>query len=394
VLQEQVVNLRPDQIEITLTTTAFQTRSESPSPVMSKEDASRLPSLDGLRAISIVLVFVGHLTGTKGFPSIPQIGDYAHLGVVVFFVISGFLITRLMLLEHEKFGNISLGLFYARRALRLLPAAYAYTFCVALMWATGFAHLHTRDMLHALTYTVNYEIDRPWALGHLWSLSIEEQFYFLWPFTFVLLRPHRVGWAAFGAMLLGPIARVAMLFLFRGSPYRDLEIFPVVADSLATGCMLAIIRGWLEGKTWYLRLFKPAYSVGLIVLVFVVNHFMGYGVPIALGTSVINICLAILIHRSVYCHSDLFGRFLNWKPVAFVGVLSYSLYLWQQLFLNRTSASWVCAFPLNLVFAVSVALASYYLLETPLLKLRHKLRIRRPKADLLPLSLEECQPEN
>lgn len=151
--------------------------------------------------------------------------------------------------------------------------------------------------------------------------------------------------------------------------------------------MLAMIRESLEVKAWYLGLFKPIYSVGLIVLVFAINHFMGYGVSIAFGTSIINICLAILIHRSVYCYRDWLGRFLNWKPVAFVGVLSYSLYLWQQLFLNRNSASWVCAFPLNLVFAVSAALASYYFLEKPLLSLRHRLRIRRAKPDLMSVAI-------
>src|SRR5206468_1424724 len=161
----------------------------------------------------------------------------------------------------------------------------------------GFVQLHSRDMWHALTYTVNYQIGRSWDFGHLWSLSVEEQFYLLWPFTFVLFKPKRAHWAALGAMLLGPLARAGAMFLFRGSPYRDLEMFPMVADSLATGCMLAMSRESLEDKAWYLGLFKPIYSVGLIVLVFAINHFMGYGVSIAFGTTIINICLAILIHR-------------------------------------------------------------------------------------------------
>lgn len=182
-------------------TASTQTRSRFLSPVSSNEDATRLPSLDGLRAVSIALVFLGHLSGTKGFPNLVQIGDYAHLGVVAFFVISGFLITRLMLLEHAKFGDVSLRLFYARRALRLLPAAYTYTLCVGLMWAAGFIQLHSRDMWHVLTYTVNYQIDRSWDFGHLWSLSVEEQFYLLWPFMFVLFKPKRAHWAPLGAML-------------------------------------------------------------------------------------------------------------------------------------------------------------------------------------------------
>jgi peptidoglycan/LPS O-acetylase OafA/YrhL len=240
---------------------------------------------------------------------------------------------------------------------------------------------------------VNYEIDRPWVVGHLWSLSVEEQFYLLWPFAFVILLPRRAAWAALGVVLFAPVARAIVLTAFRGSPYRDLEMFPLVADSIATGCLLAMTRGWLEGRSWYMRLFKPLYSFGLLLLVFAVNSFMAYGAVIAIGSSLINICLAILIHRCVLCSHDLFGRILNWKPIASVGVLSYSLYLWQQLFLNRNSASWVCSFPLNLIFAVLAAVASYYLLEKPLLNLRHNLRTRQAEPNSLSFELECCRPE-
>jgi peptidoglycan/LPS O-acetylase OafA/YrhL len=362
------------------------------SPTITDTSDNRLPSLDGLRAISIVLVFLGHLSGTKGFPRIYPIGDYAHLGVVVFFVISGYLITRLLLLEYARYGNVSLIHFYARRALRLLPATFAFILCITLMWAAGIVHLQSRDVWHALTYTSNYEINRSWYTGHLWSLSVEEQFYLLWPILFALLMPKRASWVIIGAIIAAPVVRAIVLVAFRGSPYRDLEMFPMVADSLAMGCLLAMSREWLEEKKWYLQLFKPVNSVGLLVLIFAINYFMGRGIVITLGTSVINLCLAILIHRSTYCYGDLLGQFLNWKPVAFVGVLSYSLYLWQQLFLNRNSSCWACAFPLNVVFAVFAALASYYLLEKPLLGLRHKLRIRQASANPVSVSLEVCQP--
>ena len=341
--------------------------------------ADRLPSLDGLRAASIVLVLLGHLSGTRGFAHLSLgVGDYAHLGVVVFFVISGFLITRLMLSEQAKRGRVSLGLFYARRALRLFPASYAFIAFVWLLWATGLIHLQARDIWHAVTYTVNYFPDRSWQIGHLWSLSVEEQFYFIWPLTFILLiTPRRAGWAAAGVIAFGPVARsLAWLFL-RKTPYYDLELFPMVADCLASGCFLAIVSGWLEGKSWYLRLFRPAYSVGLVALILIINRYEGYTVVSVFGTSVINLSIAILIHRSVYCFRDPIGRVLNWKPVAFVGVLSYSLYLWQQLFLNRNSFAWVNAFPQNLALTIAAALGSYFLLEKPFLKLRGRLRGRR-----------------
>jgi peptidoglycan/LPS O-acetylase OafA/YrhL len=337
--------------------------------------SDRLPSLDGLRGTSIVLVLLGHLSGTRGFVHLDLgVGDYAHLGVVVFFIISGFLITRLMISEHRKTGSVSLKLFYARRALRLFPAAYVFIACVCLLWYAGLVQMHPTDIWHAVTYTVNYLPQRSWQIGHLWSLSVEEQFYFVWPVTFVLLGPRRAGWAAAGAILFGPVARAAAWMFLRGTPYRDLEMFPMVADSIAIGCLLALASGWLESKSWYLRLFQPAYSVALLVLILVLNRYQAYTVDSVLGTSILNLSLAILIHRCVYISEGTIGQILNWKPLAFIGVLSYSLYLWQQLFLNRASSAWENAFPLNIAFAVAAALASYFLLEKPLLKLRSRLR--------------------
>jgi peptidoglycan/LPS O-acetylase OafA/YrhL len=337
--------------------------------------ADYMPALDGLRTISIALVLLGHLSGTRGFVRLDLgIGDYAHLGVVVFFVISGFLITRLLLSEHTKKGYVSLKLFYARRSLRLFPASYSFIACVSLLWLAGIVHLEARDLWHAVTYTVNYLPGRSWDVGHLWSLSVEEQFYLLWPCIFVMLGPRRASWVAAGVILFGPFARIGARIFLIGTAYRDLEMFPMVADSLAMGCLLAHVSGWLEGQEWYLALFRPAYSLGLLALVLLTNRYMGYTMVSVFGTSVINISFAILIHRSVYCSRDWIGQILNWKPIAFVGGLSYSLYLWQQLFLNRYSTAWVNAFPQNLVFAVVASLASYLLLEKPLSKLRHRLR--------------------
>jgi len=344
-------------------------------PERKSTKSDHLPSLDGLRAISIALVLLGHLSRTRGFVSVNlEIGDYSHLGVVVFFVISGFLITRLMLLERIKNGQVSLKRFYARRGLRLFPAMYTYVACVCLLWFAGVLSLHARDIWHAVTYTVNFLPDRAKPIGHLWSLSNEEQFYLLWPCTFVLLGPRRAGWVAVGTILFGPVARACAWLFLRGTPYRDLPMFPMVADSIAIGCLLANIRGWLERKNWYLQLFRPVYSIALLTLLLVTNRYMDYTVVSVFGTSIINVGLAILIHRCVYRPYDWVGRVLNWRPIAFVGVLSYSLYLWQQLFLNRESSAWINTFPQNLILAIATALASYFLLEKPLLKLRHRLQ--------------------
>jgi peptidoglycan/LPS O-acetylase OafA/YrhL len=349
-----------------------ETPAANPS---SLKPSGHIPSLDGLRAISILLVLLGHLSGTAGFINFdPGIGDFAHLGVVVFFVISGFLITSLLYTEHSKRGCVSLKLFYARRSLRILPAAYCYLLCVVIFWQLGVFNLNASDVLHSITYTVNYMPHPSWQIGHLWSLSVEEQFYLIWPVLFVILGPRRGIWATAIAILAGPPARAFAWIMLRGSPYHDLNMFPMVADSLATGCLLAQSRTWLESQKWYIRLFLPSYSILILILILLANRYMGYGLVEVFGKSVVNLGLAVLVHRSVYLWRDGIGRILNSKGVAFVGVLSYSLYLWQQPFLNRNSSAWMARFPANLILTILVAMSSYLLLEKPLMGLRHRLR--------------------
>lgn len=337
--------------------------------------SAKIESLDGLRALSILLVLLGHLSGTRGFAKLDLgIGDYAHLGVVVFFVISGFLITTLLVHEHAAHGRVSLSLFYARRSLRIFPASYTYLAAIAVLWWAGTIHLRAADMWCGITYTMNYLPERSWQVGHLWSLSVEEQFYLLWPLTFAMLGPRKARIAA-GVVIPGAmLARLASRLFLVNTPLRDLEMFPMVADSLATGCLLAVLRDWLESRDWYLRLFRRRYAVAMLAAILILNRFGDRTVVSVLGASIANVLIAIVIHRCVYCGAGAGHRLLNWRPLAFIGVLSYSLYLWQQPFLNRNSDYWVNAFPQNLCFAVCAALASYFLVERTLAGMRQRLR--------------------
>ena len=348
--------------------------SPLPSAGGGSATSKHLRSLDGLRAVSIVLVLLDHMgrPWDRG-PLDLGVGNYGQLGVVVFFVISGFLITSLLLSEHARTGRVSLKLFYARRAVRIFPAAYVYLACVFVLSRAGWIHVGSKDFWYALTYTVNYDPNPAWQIGHLWSLSVEEQFYLLWPFAFVALGLRRAAWVAAAVVLVGPIARAGAWIFLRGTPYDDVPMFPMVADSLAIGCLLAIYRNWLENQRWYVRLLRPDVSALLVAVVLLLNRYTGYGVVEVLGRSVMNVALALLVHRSVVHSRDLAGRFLNWAPVVFIGVLSYSFYLWQQIFLDRHSSAWVTDFPQNLVLSFGAALASYYLLEKPLMALRQRL---------------------
>jgi peptidoglycan/LPS O-acetylase OafA/YrhL len=156
-----------------------------------REAVDRIPTLDGFRAISIGLVALYHLFRTRGFPSPPVLAPWmrwlGELGVRVFFVISGYLITGLLLRELRATGKIAIGRFYFRRALRLFPAFYAFLLVVAVLEGAGVIALNPGDLRSAATYTMNYHANPSWWLIHCWSLSVEEQFYLVWPATLALL---------------------------------------------------------------------------------------------------------------------------------------------------------------------------------------------------------------
>lgn len=349
---------------------------------MSDSTSWRFPSLDGIRAISILMVLYGHLAGTRHFPvSIPQYGrwcgDVAHLGVLVFFVVSGFLITSLLMGECEAAGTISLKRFYLRRIVRIFPALYAFIAVLAIATWLGALHLTGRNFAFALTYTINFARSRAWPTGHLWSLAVEEQFYLLWPFALLALRERRALMVAVLAIFIGPLVRVGIReWIFHVDPHALAGMttsFPAMFDYLAAGCALALLRPWLLAQDWYLRLTASRWLTLAIPLVLLINR-MGSHTTAILLSPLMNLCIALLIEASTR-HADSFaGRLLNWKPIAFIGVLSYSLYLWQPLFFDRHSDAWMDAFPQNLMLAFLAALASWFLIERPFLGLRRKLR--------------------
>ena len=354
--------------------TAVATRVESSAPQSGARLSSRkrVAVLDGLRALSIAFVLLGHASGTRGFPKFDLdrfIGDYANLGVLVFFVISGYLITSLLLQEQENQGSISLGLFYARRFLRLCPAFLAYLGFLVGLTALGWIQLTSVDLTAALTYTVNFRTKVSWYIGHLWSLSVEEQFYLLWPALLAFIGARRARWALILAIIISPVARVFAVY-----HHLPGALFPCVADSLACGCLLALCGDRLWVLSWYRRMlqWKLALPVAFI-LILISNWTRSYFLGILLGVSMINILIAIVIHRSLFVSST-FTRLLGTRPAVGIGILSYSLYIWQQFFLNRDSSWAICRFPGNILLAVLFASLSYGLVERPFNRLRRKLR--------------------
>ena len=323
----------------------------------------RIPSLDGLRTISIVLVLLGHLYGTAHYPKNALtffLARYAHLGVQIFFGISGFLITTLLLNERRKTGRIDFYAFYLRRTRRIFPAAFFYITVMAIVARPGY-------LGWAYSYTMCYAGQgRPWLLGHLWSLSVEEQFYLLWPFVlaFGFFRKEKIG---FAAMLLTPFARL----IFWRAGMRDIdEYFPAVADSLVAGCLLAFYRPVLQVKARWLT--QP--------LVFLALGALTASIPWMLPRVRMQIFLgglpSVVIALFIFAAIERRDWLLNNRVTYALGVLSYSLYLWQQPFLNHASNRWWTAFPVNILLALACAIGSYYVVERPFLRMSHAPRVR------------------
>jgi peptidoglycan/LPS O-acetylase OafA/YrhL len=355
----------------------------------------RIPSLDGLRAISIATVVFGHMLGTRGFFGRDLVtSDLANLGVRVFFVVSGFLITSLLLAEIEKTGRVSLRDFYVRRVFRIFPAFYAYLAVLAVAALLVPIPVRPRDLLFAATYTTNYVVDRSWYTGHLWSLSVEEQFYLLWPAALLLLpaataaeKRRKAAFTALAVILLAPFARAGTYVLL--PDLRDLvdSAFHTVADAIAFGCLLACVHSAVRqgqgvaGFSTYVRFLGSRWFFVVPLAILVINRFAAHiGFFYAVGTSLLNLLIAVTVDRAVRFPDTWMGRVLNAGPLRYVGLISYSIYLWQQPFLNRASDAFPNRFPQNLVLATICALLSYYLVEQPMLRLREHRSARARRA--------------
>ncbi len=357
---------------------------------MSPRAGTRLPSLDGWRAVSITLVLGAHCIGKAGFPKAWENGFTwlfdGNLGVRFFFVLSGFLISWLLLGESDARHAISFKDFYLRRAIRILPVYGMFLVALGLLGCFTVYHTTTTEWITNLTFTRNFIFGGP-ASRHLWSLSVEEQFYLLWPALFVLSGYGRRWWLTLlvlgGPMLIAPLARVIAYL----HPHFAWPLFTTLStlnyfDSLAYGCAGAIClsRAPEAVGRWVANSWMTALAVAAIALPYVLTHKERFGLfTVPLGPMLQGLAFTFLLIKSVLNPRGIFSV-LNWAWVKWLGVLSYSIYIWQQLFysdakdLGWPESVWFLRFPGWLLAAVLTATLSYYLLEKPLLKLRARLR--------------------
>ena len=341
-----------------------------------------IPTLDGWRAIAITLVMLFHLELLRGYGlSTSWFYSNGGSGVEVFFAISGLLICTLLLDEERNTGTISLGGFYFRRAFRILPAAVTYLCVVALLRALGtITSLQVPEWIASLGFYRSFlpHARTGWYTNHFWSLSVEEHFYLILPLFLVVCKRHR-------GLILGVVGLLTLSSGFLLSHFR-------------------LVPGWAEGLSDF-RLGSLFLSAGFAASMLdhaVVKRLAGKATApfLALAAAfaavtfvhdrIAAVVIPFLVLAAVACTvmnpTNLLGKILENGVLRFIGKRSYSLYLWQQLFLSvhfgpgkeMVLQQW----PLSLLCTFGCACLSYSFVEQPLIrKGRAILRKRSERRD-------------
>jgi peptidoglycan/LPS O-acetylase OafA/YrhL len=352
--------------------------------------ASRIPTLDGWRAVAISAVIVSHgfLLG-EGASKAERAISYAAehlggLGVSLFFSISGYLITTLLLIESQDTGRISLRGFFLRRAFRILPPAFLYLLTLVVLGTP----LKTGELSSAAFFYSNYWADRSWYTQHFWSLSVEEHFYLAWPAMLASLGAKR---AATGAAAL-----IAATILWRPwslahitLPFPALQRTDMRLDAFLFAGLTAIVLHKTRGggavqifamkfavKTVSSPWLRPSASA-LLLGMWAWSTAGSAPATAALAQSALFPLLIVSVIRSP---ESAIHRILESAPLRWIGRISYGMYLWQQLFFIGHSVDTLSAavlkFPSRIAAILGIAALSYYRIERPLLSYGRRLSRR------------------
>lgn len=308
---------------------------------------------------------------------------WGRLGVDLFFALSGFLITRRLLEEMRRDGTFSLSRFYTRRIFRILPPYMFYLAIIGGAAALGLLPVSVREIRDSILFIRNYTMLQESAYTtHFWSLAVEEHFYLLWPLLLLLAGSGRALWMVpvLGLVIHAWRSLDVRFHLFAavlpdaGVLFRtDTRI-----DALLWGCLAALVLPSLDRLRssqwgpWLWIVILSALALGVI-----------FGIPmLPLWLAVL---FPLLVVSTVLFPESLAGRVLEWSPLRWIGRASYSLYLWQTLFLQSPAGEhpffgmpWLKDWPWNLLGIVTMAAISYYLVERPMIRLGHRLT-PRPK---------------
>jgi peptidoglycan/LPS O-acetylase OafA/YrhL len=346
----------------------------------------QVPSLDGYRAVAVILVLIHHIAAVlvPGVPTLAPDGliPGGFLGVDLFFVLSGFLITALLLGERRSTGRISLGSFYQRRAVRLLPALYTFIALHALYaWITGLSmRAEWASARAGVLYVTNWyglwrSSPRPAFSGHFWTLAIEAQFYVVWPLVLILfdrLKARRVvPWLVVVTIVLIGIRRWVLfsdganvLFVYTGTLTRS--------DALLIGVLLAYL--W-SNRLLPKRGLSAAATVAMLVFAVIVAK-VGWNDPWLYqgGFTLVALCAAVMLAALAEKQWWL-GPILALRPLRAIGRVSYGIYIWHLpifVAVDRIGGDWtvLARVALGLAGTALASVASWFLVERRFLRMK------------------------
>lgn len=331
------------------------------------------PALDGLRAVAMVMVIADHCR----VPVFYQ----GYLGVDLFFVLSGFLITRLLMDEIDATGRVDLSGFYLRRLLRLAPALLlfltAYLLIAPWLWPQFDLLLHVRDAGLAAFYLSDYSEafwHNPNVLIHTWSLSVEEHFYLIWPFAVLLLARIEPRWRLVGLFGIYLLASAWRIFEYETMGWDSTYYrFDTRIGGLVCGALLAIS---LQPKGLVSE--RAANAVGLFawaaLLLCLSIGFWGAPWSLVVMTNLAHMAACGLL-ISASTKNSWVSSILSAPPLVGVGIISYGMYLWHYpaALYFRELTPWYLTGPIVLSFSIVMATVSYLTIERPLQRYRRSL---------------------
>ncbi len=334
-----------------------------------------IPTLDGWRTVAILWVLIGHSQVWRwGWLSNQWLRATGGRGVQLFFALSGLLICNRLLLEEQCFKGISLRSFYTRRFFRIQPAALTYLALISILMLSGEiprawsavagSALMVRTFLPRTTTN--------WETAHFWSLAVEEQFYLFFPGFLVLCRRYRMAVLS-ALVVIFESWRVLVMETPRLQGFTPLVYLrtDTVIGGLLLGCVFALAL-----KRAKVMAFAKSTLYPWVALLYATAVFARVTFHHSRSDHAIDITVYPLLLVSTMLHPDsLTSRFLELPPIRFVGRISYSLYLWQELFFNPLVVPAPGSFRSHTLLCwcalLGCAIASYYLIERPLIRYGH-----------------------
>ena len=354
-----------------------------------------VPALDGIRGLAVLFVVASHLPVLLSYQAVTpwnflnRLLSGGFLGVDIFFVLSGFLITSLLLMERSNHARISLPRFYARRALRLLPALYlllAVDLVISVFEKSSLSG-QWNETWTSLLYLNNWYYVWPWLrhgslnfesnLGHLWSLAVEEQFYLIWPMVLMLLLKLR------RTKVLSPLVIVLFIsaIVLRRTALWHAHVFWMVIlirtdarlDSLLIGALLALFYRYVVVNKTVLKLFAYAALPLFIVIAYQGPNSSFFYTS---GFTLVAVVVLVMILASVE-QAWLVCQVLEQSWLRFIGRISYGIYLWHfVVFTFLSKHFFVGPRAIRILIGLSITLAitmtSWYLVEQPALRLKNR----------------------